>query len=184
MSVAPGHHRVSHDDHEGREVPHLDSQAARVRLESPRRVLPEVEEAQSASRRWFRHPAFVVSVVTTVLAIIAMVVLLVLDPFGDDDAALAVQDLTIATEEGSVTLAWSGAAGGAALYAYDPGDDTPADLSQLVQGEAAWIPLSAGLYTPRTCFVVVPVGEEAAPVPETAQAAAEAGGSMICVSDG
>lgn len=184
MSAAPGHHRVSHDDYAGRALPFGDAQAARVRLESPRRVLPEVEEAQSAGRRWFRHPAFIVSIVTTVVAVVAMVVLLVLDPFGDDDAAAAVDGLTIATGEGSVTLEWSGAQDGAALYAYDPGDEAPADLSQLVHGRSAWIPLSAGLYTPRTCFVVMPLDAQPAAVPTTAKAAADAGGSMICVSDG
>ncbi|GIG54903.1 hypothetical protein [Demequina activiva] len=184
MSAPEGHHRVSHDDYAGRALPFGDAQAARVRLESPRRVLPEVEEAQSAGRRWFRHPAFIVSIVTTVLAIVAMVVLLVLDPFGDDDAAAAVDGLTITTGDGSVSLAWSGAADGAALYAYDPGDEAPADLSQLVQGQTAWIPLSAGLYTPRTCFAVMPVSEPPAPVPTAASGAEDAGGSMICVSDG
>lgn len=184
MNAAPGRHRVSHDDFAGRELPFGDAQAARVRLESPRRILPEVEEAQATTRRWFRHPAFIVSMVTTVLALIAMVVLLILDPFGGDDGPTPVDGLSISAAEGSVSLSWTGASDGAALYAYDPGDEAPADLSQLVQGSAAWIPLSSELYTPRTCFVVVPVTAEPGPVPTTARAATEIGGSMICVSDG
>lgn len=174
---------IGYDDYEGRQLPGGETAVARVRLETPRRIFPELDDAQRVSRPWFRHPAFLVSVVSTALALIAMGVLLIFDPFGGDEVD-AVVDLNVVADDGSVTLSWSGAVDGALLYAIDPGDEAPLDVSQLVQGRSAWIPVSAGVYTPRTCFVVLPLVEDAPEsVPVTAVDAQAVGGAMICVSD-
>ncbi|WP_062303050.1 hypothetical protein [Demequina subtropica] len=187
--VSPSQRRIGHDDLAGRDLALADAQASRVRLESPRSVLPEVVEIQIAPRRWYRHPAFLVSLGLTMVALAAMVVLLVLDARGGDEVPV-VTGLTIEEGEGSVTLAWSGATDGAFLYSIDPGAEAPADLSQLVRGATAWLPLSADLYTPRTCFVVVPAtlgesGEVLVPtsVPATAVEREATGAATVCVSD-
>lgn len=178
-----GSHRIDFDDPDGGVGAAGEPRADRVKLESARRILPEVDEAAVAGKRWWKHPAFVVSMVTTVLAVVAMVVLLVIDPFADDGPVEAVTGLAVSADEGSVSLTWKGAPSGAELYAFDPGDEAPADLSQLVRESAVWIPLSSNLYTPRTCFVVRPLSEEALPALADAAALAAQGGQTICVSD-
>lgn len=185
--MGAGHHatpavRIGFDDAEA-QPPAAAPKADRVRLESARRVLPEVEDAAIRSRPWFRHPAFIVSTVTTVLAIVAMVVLLVLDPWGDDGPQAQVTGLAVTADDGSVTLNWAGASDGAELYAFEPGDESLADLSQLVRGTTAWLPLSAELYTQRTCFLVRPLTDDQLPDPLDPAAVAQQGAQVVCVAD-
>jgi len=147
----------------------------------------------------WKHPAFIVSVALTLVAMAAMVVLLVFNPWGSQGPA--VEGLRISSDSGAVSLEWAGAVEGAEVYAIDPGSDEPVDLSQLVRGQAVWIPAASGLYTDRTCFVVrpltvpdaeasVPGGAEeqeavVAPVPRVDDHAALAsqGAAAACVSD-
>jgi hypothetical protein len=101
------------------------------------------------------------SILTTVLALVAMVVLMFLG--GSKDDGTAVTSVTVKSDAGSVALTWTGGSGGVELYAIDPSWAEPLDISQLVRGQGAWLPMASGLYTPRTCFVVRPV-DPAAPV--------------------
>lgn len=155
----------------------------RVRLESARLVLPELDEAAVRARPWYRHPAFLVSASTTVMALIVMIVLLVVDPWGDKGSVTKVSGLRVVADEGAVTVVWDQPDQGTELYAFEPGDQVLADLSQLVRGTSAWLPVSAQLYSVRTCFLVRPATEAALPDPLDVQALEQQGAQVACVAD-
>ena len=69
---------------------------------------------------------------------------------------------------------------GAALYVVDGSEAQ--DLTQLVRGEQAWVPVALGLFGEDSCFVVRPATVEE-PVTLTADGLAEQGGASACVAD-
>lgn len=140
-------------------------------------VLPELVDAPERPRRLWRHPAFLVSAVLTLLALGAAAVLLVLSVTGEGPARVAGLDLSL--DQGNAVLAWS-ADVDAALYVVDGGEAQ--DLTQLVRGDAAWVPVALGLFGEDSCFVVRPADVEA-PVDLTADVLADQGAAAACVAD-
>lgn len=118
------------------------------------RVLPELEPEVVTRRRLWRHPAFLVSIITTLLAIIAAVVLLVLGAFSSSPG---ITELTIERTEGNIRVHWAETADPVELFAVGGPSGEVIDLSQTVTGNEAWIPLGALLVDDGTCIVVRPL---------------------------
>lgn len=114
-------------------------------------VLPELVDAPIVQRKLWRHPAFIVSIVTTFLAMVTMVVLLLVGVFSG--GAPEVEGLDLEVGSGNAQLSWDGPDVPYALYAVD-GSDEMVDLSQRVRGREAWIPVGLGLFDHETCFIV------------------------------
>jgi hypothetical protein len=116
-------------------------------------VLPELAEAPERERKWWLHPAFIVSVGLTVLALLGAAAWVIVSALTDD--SVRVSGLTIAKDAGNTHLDWDGPDAAYAILAIH-GDGEIVDLSQLVRGTETWIPAAAGLYEDDTCFVVRP----------------------------
>ncbi len=144
-------------------------------------VLPELAEVEQKPRSLWRHPAFVVSMALTTLAIIATAVLLIVNIVGGQ--APPVESAEIEAGGGNLHLTWTGASD-VDLYAVTGGETL--DLSQLIRGGAeAWVPAGLGFYDDSTCFVIRPSVEAEAetPVSLTADALAEQGAASVCVAE-
>jgi hypothetical protein len=142
-------------------------------------VLPEITEAPVAPRRLWRHPAFIVSMITTVIAIGVAVTLIVM-------AALAggpprVTGLDIAVGSGSVALSWNGPNVGYDLYVVGSGGEV-ADVSQIVRGRDAWIPRAFGYVDDDSCFVVRATGVDGE-VSLAADVLEAQGAASVCMAD-
>ena len=117
-------------------------------------VLPELAEAPERERKWWLHPAFIVSVSLTVLALLAAAAWFVISALTDDSAR--VTGLTITEDAGNAHLDWSGPDADYSLYAVHGNGDV-VDLTQLVLSDTeVWIPSAMGVYERDTCFVVRP----------------------------
>lgn len=116
-------------------------------------VLPELAEAPQRERKWWLHPAFIVSVCLTLLALLGAAAWFIVAALTDD--SVRVSNLTVSDDAGNAHLDWDGPDAAYALFAVH-GDGELVDLGQLVRGTEAWIPAAAGLYDHDTCFVVRP----------------------------
>ncbi|WP_350349132.1 hypothetical protein ABIQ69_04120 [Agromyces sp. G08B096] len=142
-------------------------------------VLPELADAPARERRWWRHPAFLVSSILTILALGAAVTWWIVSALTDD--SVRVSGLAATSEGAYLHLDWGGPDAAYALYAVDA-DGEAVDLTQLVRGTEAWIPSALGLYDDATCFVVRPAGESAE-VTLDAQALESQRGAGVCAAD-
>ncbi|MCD2441625.1 hypothetical protein LQ757_04975 [Agromyces sp. SYSU K20354] len=133
--------------------PRLDTAGVVRPLGTTPSVLPELAEAPQAERKWWRHPAFIVSIGLTVLALLGLAAWLIVAALTDD--SVRVTGLEISDDGGNVHLTWSDPHGDVALYAVH-GDGEVVDLTQWVHGDEAWIPAATALYESDTCFVVRP----------------------------
>ncbi len=151
------------------------------RLESAGEVLPELEEAEVKPRPMWRHPAFLVSGITTVLALVALVLFVVLGLLNPRPEASGV---SLDATDDNVHVTWSGPdVAYQVIVVGGPGGDE-LDVSQLVSGTEAWIPVGMGLIDDRSCVLVRPAaGNETAPVELDAATVAGQGGASACVSD-
>ena len=144
-------------------------------------VLPELSEDKAVAKSFFRHPAFIVSIATTAVAVIAGVVLTVLGVLGEGPAK--VSDLAITGGEGNVHLTWSGPDVAYSLYVVEPGSDEVLDVSQLVRkGSEAWVPRFAELITDDSCFVVRAAASTAAVTIDPSTLESQ-GAASVCVAD-
>jgi hypothetical protein len=116
-------------------------------------VLPELAEAPKRERKWWLHPAFLVSIGLTVLTLLGAAAWFIVSALTDD--SVRVSGLAISDDTGNARLDWGGPDAAYSLFAVH-GDGQVVDLSQLVRGTEAWIPAAAGLYEDDTCFVVRP----------------------------
>ena len=117
-------------------------------------VLPELAEAPERERKWWLHPAFIVSVGLTVLALLAAAAWFTISALTDDSAR--VSGLTVTEDGGNAHLDWSGPDADYSVFAVH-GDGEVVDLTQMVVNDTeAWIPSALGLYDRDTCFVVRP----------------------------
>ncbi|WP_127794270.1 hypothetical protein [Agromyces sp. LHK192] len=142
-------------------------------------VLPELAAAPERERRWWRHPAFLVSTILTVLALAGAATWYVISIVTDD--SVRVSGLSIGVEGGNAHLDWDGPDAAYSLYAVH-GDGEAVDLTQLVRGTDAWVMSAAGLYDDDTCFVVRPSSVDG----EVAVDAATLDGQRaqsVCVAD-
>ncbi|MRG61350.1 hypothetical protein GE115_15950 [Agromyces sp. CFH 90414] len=136
--------------------PMLGEQAGARALGSGSTVLPELAAAPERERSFWRHPAFLVSSILTVLALAAAATWWILTIVNDD--SVRVDGLTASVEGGNLHLDWGGPDAEYALYAV-AADGEVSDLTQLVRGTEAWIPAAAGVADDSTCFVVRPAAE-------------------------
>lgn len=142
-------------------------------------VLPEIVETPDRQRPWWRHPAFIVSLVLPLLVLIGAVVFLVVSGLNDD--SVKVTNLSIMSEAGNVALAWDGPDAEYALYEVSAGGEAT-DLTQLVRGTSAWVFSAADLYDDASCFVVRPASSTDAVSLDAADLQAQ-NGAAVCVSD-
>ncbi|MEV1131378.1 hypothetical protein [Agromyces sp. NPDC049794] len=142
-------------------------------------VLPELAEAPQRERKWWLHPAFLVSVGLTVLALLGAAAWFVIAAVTDD--SVQVTGLSISDDAGNAHLDWNGPDSAYAVFAVH-GDGEVVDLSQLIRGTEAWIPSAAGLYGDDTCFVVRPASVDAE-VSLDASALGGQRGQSTCVAD-
>lgn len=159
--------------------PQLGGRAGVRALGSGSTVLPELAEAPPHTRRWWLHPAFLVSVGLTVLALAGLATWMIVSAVGDSD--VRVSGLAASTESGNLRLDWSGPDADYSLYAV-AGDGTATDLTGFVTGTEAWLPAAAGLYDERSCFVVRPAAEQGEVSLDAAAVDAQRGAS-ICAAD-
>ncbi|TFB77334.1 hypothetical protein E3O06_00850 [Cryobacterium glaciale] len=150
-------------------------------LESGSDVLPELDEAPSRKRSVLMHPAFLVSVGLTLLAIIGLIVWLVIGAQNSDAAATSV---AVTTTSGNVQVTWDGPNVPYALFVVGgPGGDV-LDVSQLVTGREAWIPRAALLIDDGSCVVVRPAERGVDETVALDQSALDAqGAASACVAD-
>jgi hypothetical protein len=132
--------------------------------------LPELAEDKVVARRMWRHPAFIVSIATTLLAVGTAVVMLLGGAFSS--GVPAVTD-----------LAWAGPDSAYSLYVIQAGSDEATDVSQLVRGTEAWVPLYADLIDSNSCFVVRSVEVTSTTIDTDAATLEEQGAATICVDD-
>lgn len=116
-------------------------------------VLPELADAPARERKWWRHPAFMVSIGLTFVALASAVTWFIISAMNDDSVAVSGLELTI--DGGNAHLDWSGPDAAYSVYAVH-GDGEMTDLTQWVRGTEAWLPAAAGLYENDTCLVVRP----------------------------
>jgi len=141
-------------------------------------VLPELSEAQEKPRPLWRHPAFILSMALTVVAVVVSVVLIILSLTGGGSGT--VSGLTVDSGEGNAHLTWSVDRGDVDLYVVT--GDEAMDLSQLVRGSEAWVPSALALYDKTSCFVVRSTEHRSQPVTLDADSLAAQQASSACLS--
>ncbi|MFK4728708.1 hypothetical protein ROT00_03385 [Agromyces mediolanus] len=142
-------------------------------------VLPELADAPPRTRRWWLHPAFLVSVGLTFLALAGALAWWIVSMA--TDSSVRVEGLSASVESGNLRLDWSGPDADYQLFVVG-GDGETADLSGLVRGTEAWIPAAAGLYDDRSCFVVRPGGIDAEVSLDAATLSGQRGAG-VCAAD-
>ena len=164
--------------------PSLEAGPGAIRpLETSGSVLPELDESSPEVRRrpMWRHPASLVSIGTTLLALIAMGVFLVLGAFGSSPAA---SDLRLESTENVVRASWSGPDVPYQVIVIDSPAGAEIDVSQQVTGTEIWLPRAAELVSDASCLIVRPAeGNEEAPA-SLDHSTLEAQGAVAgCVAD-
>lgn len=160
--------------------PALRSTAGARPLGTAGSVLPELAEAPASERKWWRHPAFMVSIGLTVLALAGAATWFIISAVNDD--SVAVSGLTLQIEGGNAHLDWSGPDAAYSLYAVH-GSGEVVDLTQFVHGGTeAWVYSAAGLYEDDTCFVVRPTSSTG-DVALDAETLSAQRGQSACVTD-
>lgn len=158
--------------------PQLRASGPGIALASASNAIPELEAAAEKPRSIWRHPAFLVSMILTVLALVVAVVLIVWTLVSGGRGA--VTDPAISVADGNAHVSWSSDEP-VDLYVVT-GDDV-VDVSQLIIGDEAWVPAALGLYESTSCFVIRPASESAQDVVLDSDALAAQGGVSACVRD-
>lgn len=142
--------------------------------------LPTLTARQQRPRRWWAHPAFIVSAVLTFLSMAGMATWMIVSALTATD--VVVTGITVTDSQGTLHVDWSGPDAVYSLYALN-GDGQIVDLSGQVRGGTdAWLPAAANLYDADTCFVVREAGLDADVTLNTADLAAQ-GAQSACVAD-
>lgn len=145
-----------------------------------REVLPSLEEVGDAPRPMWRHPAFIVSTILTVLTLAAAGVFAGFALFGPGKGS--VTSAAVEVTNGNAHVTWK-ASGPVEFYVVTNGQAH--DLTQLVSAEnEAWIPSALGLYTQASCFVIRPASDKPAEVSLNGDALAKQRAASACVSGG
>ncbi|MGO2660672.1 hypothetical protein [Mycetocola reblochoni] len=147
-------------------------------LESGRGVLPELAEAQPTQRSMWRHPAFLISIITTGLALVAVVVIFVVGILRP--SSTPVTDLSLSGGDTNVRLSWSGGDEPYSAYVIDGRGDAVDVSARIRGGSELWLPVALGLYDDDSCFVVRPAAVTAQPS-LVAQTLADQGGQSVCM---
>lgn len=142
-------------------------------------VLPEIIETPERQRPWWLHPAFIVSIILTVLtgagALAFWIVMMVTDD------SVKVSNLQIDAEAGNVVLRWDGPDAAYSLFEISA-DGAVSDLTQLVRGTSASVFSAAALFDEASCFVVRPASQTGEVSLDAATLQSQ-NGSGVCVSD-
>lgn len=142
--------------------------------------LPTLTARQQRPRRWWAHPAFIVSAVLTFLSMAGMAAWMIVAALTATD--VVVTGLTVTDANGTLHVDWDGPDAVYSLYGVG-GDGQVTDLSGFVRGGTdAWLPAAANVYSPDTCFVVREAGLEA-DVTLNADGLAGQGAQSVCVAD-
>ncbi|WP_345751889.1 hypothetical protein [Microbacterium rhizophilus] len=142
--------------------------------------LPTLSAREQRPRRWWAHPAFIVSAVLTFLSMAGMAAWMIVAAVTATD--VVVSSLAVTEAGGALHLDWEGPDASYSLYALH-GDGQVVDVSTAIRGGTdAWLPSAAGLYDPETCFVVREAGLEAEVTLNAADLEAQ-GGRSACVAD-
>lgn len=158
------------------------STASKRPLGSEIGVLPELEEREEKKRPLWRHPAFIVSAILTLLAIGVGGTLMVISLTSAGPPT--VSKLSIAAGSGNVRLTWSGPDVPYDLYVTDADGTSAVDLTQLVRGREAWVPRAAQLFTDDSCFVVrAAESSPGAAVSTDPDELSAQGAQSVCVAD-
>ncbi len=142
-------------------------------------VIPELGEAEVKPRPLWRHPAMLVSMILTFIALVVAGVLIVLSIV--NGGAARVTGLELELGEGNAHLTWSAPDTEVDLYVVTGGDAL--DLSQRVRGEEAWLPVALGLFGDDSCFVVRPAERSGDPISLVAEDLEAQGAQSACVAD-
>jgi hypothetical protein len=141
--------------------------------------LPSPGDESLKKRPLWRHPAFIVSMITTVLAIGTGVTMLLMGAFSDGPPTVSSAKASLGS--GNLHLTWNGPDVPYDLFIVDPGSK-PTDISQLVHGDEAWIPNSFGYYTDSSCFVIRAQSQSGAISTDPGDLE-EQGAKSVCVTD-
>ena len=142
--------------------------------------LPVLTARQQKARGWWTHPAFIVSAILTFLSMAGMTAWIIVSAL--TATAVVVTGLTVTVADDIAHVDWEGPKATYSLYAVN-GDGTIDDLSTWVRGGTdAWLPVSAGLWNPETCFVVREAGKDAEITLNAGKLAAQ-GGQSTCIAD-
>lgn len=150
-------------------------------LETSGDVLPELEDAPERQRPLWRHPAFLISMATTVLALIAFAVFLVLGGLSGGSTAT---DLTLEVTDNVVRVDWAGPDVPYQVIVVDGPSGPTLDVSQLVTGTEAWLPRAAAIVDDGSCIVVRPAAGNETAVVKLDRATLDSQGAVSgCVAD-
>jgi hypothetical protein len=142
-------------------------------------VLPEITEAPPTPRKLWKHPAFIVSMITTLIAVGVAVTLIVMAALAEGPPRVTGLDITAGS--GGVSLSWNGPDVPYDVFVVSDGTEV-LDVSQGVRGRDIWMPRAFGYYDDASCFVV-----RAATIDRDVSLAAEAldeqGAASVCMTD-
>lgn len=160
----------------------MPASAPKRELHVSSQLLPELDTSNSKAKRLWQRPAFIVSMILTVLSIGAGAVMLVVGVFDSGTATVTALSGEIGSD--NVYLTWAGDDVAYGLYAVSGSSGPVVDLTQLVRDQEAYVPVNARLYDDGTCFVVRALdGFEATEVSINAAKLDEQGAQRICVAD-
>ncbi|RWZ68328.1 hypothetical protein ELQ92_03665 [Labedella populi] len=142
-------------------------------------VLPEITEAPPAPRKLWKHPAFILSMVTTVIAVGAAVTLIIMAALAEGPPRVTGLDITAGS--GGVALSWNGPDVPYDVFVVGDGGDV-LDVSQGVRGRGIWLPRAFDTFDDDSCFVVraESIGGDVALGAEMLD---EQGAASVCVAD-
>ncbi|RWZ53115.1 hypothetical protein ELQ90_04105 [Labedella phragmitis] len=145
-------------------------------------VLPEITEAPPAPRKLWKHPAFIVSMITTLIAVGVAVTLIIMTALAEGPPRVTGLDITAGS--GGVALSWNGPDVPYDVFVVSDGTDGTdvLDVSQAVRGRDIWMPRAFGYYDDASCFVVRASSLDG-DVSLAAEALDEQGAASVCMTD-
>jgi hypothetical protein len=142
-------------------------------------VLPEITEAPPAPRKLWKHPAFIVSMITTLIAVGVAVTLIIMTALAEGPPRVTGLDITAGS--GGVALSWNGPDVPYDVFVVSDGTDV-LDVSQAVRGRDIWMPRAFGYYDDASCFVVRAASIDG-DVSLAAESLDEQGAASVCMTD-
>lgn len=142
-------------------------------------VLPEITEAPPAPRKLWKHPAFILSMVTTLIAVGVAVSLIIMAALAEGPPRVTGLDITAGS--GGVALSWNGPDVPYDVFVVSDGGDV-LDVSQGVRGRDIWLPRAFDTFDDDSCFVVR-AASGSGDVVLAAETLDEQGAASVCVTD-
>jgi hypothetical protein len=142
-------------------------------------VLPEIVEAEIKPRPMWKHPAFIVSIILTFLALAGAAVWFILSIVMGGQARIASAQVTI--DGGNAHITWTPTDFAADVFVVTGADVV--DVSEGVTPGELWLPVGLGQYRDESCFVVRPAELGDTPVSLGAADLEAQGAASACVAD-